>query len=77
MSNETERLAAELESWADDADLHGMHNVPVTPKTLRTVAALLRSQQAAQVCDTTPPEPFRPSIEAAHALRQMAEGLKP
>ena len=27
---------------------------------------------AAQVCDTTPPYPFRPSIEAAHAIRALA-----
>lgn len=38
--------------------------------------AALVLEKAAQVCDVTPPEPFRPSIEAAHALRQMAKGLK-
>lgn len=39
--------------------------------------AALVLKEAAKVCDVTPPEPFRPSIEAAHALRTIAEGLKP
>jgi len=26
-------------------------------------------EACAKVCDTTPPYPFRPSIEAAHAIR--------
>jgi hypothetical protein len=30
-------------------------------------------EAAAKLCDVTPPEPFRPSIEAAHAIRQMAK----
>lgn len=29
-------------------------------------------ERAAKVCDVTPPHPFRPSIEAAHALRAEA-----
>lgn len=28
--------------------------------------------RAAEVCDVTPPSPFRPSIEAAHAIRAEA-----
>lgn len=40
----------------------------------RAFAALLL-EKAAQVCDVTPPEPFRPSIEAAHAIRRMAAGM--
>ena len=27
--------------------------------------------EAAKICDETPPEPFRPSIEAAHAIRKV------
>lgn len=27
-------------------------------------------ERCARICDTTPPFPFRPSIEAAHAIRQ-------
>ena len=28
-------------------------------------------EEAAKVCDVTPPQPFRPSIEAAHAIRAL------
>lgn len=28
-------------------------------------------EEAARVCDATPPHPFRPSIEAAHAIRRL------
>ena len=28
-------------------------------------------REAALICRTTPPEPFRPSIEAAHAIEQL------
>jgi len=30
---------------------------------------LAEREACAKVCDTTPPYPFRPSIEAAHAIR--------
>jgi hypothetical protein len=30
-------------------------------------------EEAAKVCDTTPPYPFRPSIEAAHAIRALKD----
>jgi len=33
--------------------------------------ARLMLEEAAKVCDVTPPQPFRPSIEAAHAIRSM------
>ncbi|MDE2419515.1 MAG: hypothetical protein KGN32_17125 [Burkholderiales bacterium] len=46
----------------------------VSQQHLQRFAALLL-EKAAQVCDVTPPEPFRPSIEAAHAIRQMAAGM--
>ena len=29
------------------------------------------AEECAKVCDVTPPEPFRPSIEAAHAIRSL------
>ena len=32
-------------------------------------AMKLEREACAKVCDTTPPYPFRPSIEAAHAIR--------
>ena len=39
---------------------------------LATFAALVAAAEreaCAKVCDVTPPYPFRPSIEAAHAIR--------
>jgi hypothetical protein len=39
---------------------------------LKAFEALVRADEreaCAKVCDTTPPYPFRPSIEAAHAIR--------
>lgn len=30
-------------------------------------------EACAKLCDVTPPYPFRPSIEAAHAIRQRAQ----
>ena len=30
-------------------------------------------EEAVKVCDVTPPEPFRASIEAAYAIRALAE----
>jgi len=39
---------------------------------LERFAELVRADEreaCAKVCDTTPPYPFRPSIEAAHAIR--------
>jgi hypothetical protein len=39
---------------------------------LERFEALARADEreaCAKVCDTTPPYPFRPSIEAAHAIR--------
>ena len=32
-------------------------------------------EEAAKICDSTPPLPFRPSIEAAWAIRKLGEGL--
>lgn len=32
-------------------------------------------EEAAKICDSTPPHPFRPSIEAAWAIRKLKEGL--
>lgn len=46
------------------------------PADLTRFAALIRAQaldDAARVCDVTPPYPFRPSIEAAHAIRALKD----
>lgn len=37
----------------------------------REIAA--EREACARICDTTPPEPFRPSIEAAHAIRARGQ----
>ena len=42
-------------------------------KFAELIAAAER-EECANICDTTPPYPFRPSIEAAHAIR--ARGSK-
>ena len=47
---------------------------PGVKDALRRHAALVRAKaldEAAAVCDVTPPYPFRPSIEAAHAIRAL------
>ncbi len=36
-------------------------------------AVLAEREACAKVCDTTPPYPFRPSIEAAHAIRARGQ----
>lgn len=46
----------------------------LTPDELSRFAARHRAlvlEEAAKVCDVTPPYPFRPSIEAAHAIRAL------
>jgi hypothetical protein len=40
-----------------------------TADQLREAVAAER-ERCALICDVTPPYPFRPSIEAAHAIRQ-------
>jgi hypothetical protein len=40
---------------------------------LCTLAADSALEAAAKVCDTTPPKPFCPSIQAAHAIRTMKD----
>lgn len=56
------------------------HGYPVGDRVageLERFAALVAAAEreaCARICDTTPPEPFRPSIEAAHAIR--ARGAK-
>lgn len=43
-------------------------------EALVAIATEREREACARICDTTPPEPFRPSIEAAHAIR--ARGAK-
>jgi hypothetical protein len=55
-------------------EVYGEHTFWTEAQLLRlkAFAALVRADEreaCAKVCDTTPPYPFRPSIEAAHAIR--------
>ena len=68
-----------VDQWAaysgtpDDA-VHPMYLAGYRSGYNRGVAAIAEAVKAerercARICDTTPPYPFRPSIEAAHAIR--------
>lgn len=37
--------------------------------------ARLALERAVALCEVTPPYPFRPSIEAAHAIRELLKDL--
>lgn len=48
----------------------------VTLRMLRACwaeAQAVERERCAKVCDVTPPYPFRPSIEAAHAIRALKD----
>ena len=47
-------------------------NLGLVERFAALVAAAEREACAA-ICDTTPPYPFRPSIEAAHAIRARGQ----
>lgn len=59
------RKAAEGRHAVSEGDAHSLRF-----DELERFAALVL-EEAAKVCDTTPPYPFRPSIEAAHAIRSL------
>ena len=42
---------------------------------LAETARQVERERCALVCDVTPPYPFRPSIEAAHAIRTFKDAL--
>lgn len=52
-------------------DCGGNYYEPATVRSLIAAARAQALEDAARVCDVTPPHPFRPSIEAAHAIRAM------
>ena len=48
---------------------------PVQRAAVESLCAIVRAEaleDAAALCDVTPPYPFRASIEAAHAIRYLA-----
>ena len=54
--------------------------IPAQPTALELMREYSNGKQwaleeAAKICDSTPPHPFRPSIEAAWAIRKLGEGL--
>jgi hypothetical protein len=55
------------------------HDVVIAHATAVAAAAVAAEREAcAALCDVTPPYPFRPSIEAAHAIRaRSSEQEKP
>lgn len=60
-----------------EAEAHAAQFLPGVARVVELDdAALVRAQaldEAARVCDVTPPYPFRPSIEAAHAIRALKD----
>jgi len=49
--------------WGGDAEL----------ERFAVLVAAAEREACAKVCDATPPYPFRPSIEAAHAIRARSQ----
>lgn len=70
MTTPTEKMAADLDAWALDAEQHKTEMVPVHRNTLRSAAALLRSQQPGQ--DEREPDPHHLA-----SLLEMAPGMEP
>jgi hypothetical protein len=62
---------------AREAGLFTHKNVqPEIERFANLVAAASEAKEreaCAKLCDTTPPYPFRPSIEAAHAIRARGQ----
>ena len=54
------------------AELYGFAPSRALRELLEAVERMER-EACAKVCDTTPPYPFRPSIEAAHAIRARGQ----
>ena len=62
--------------WRVNAPDGSVHCAGYTADQMRAYGAECRRQaleDAARVCDVTPPYPFRASIEAAHAIRALKE----
>jgi len=65
------RKAADDYAEAQSSDL--LEISEISDERFATLAADRALEAAAVECDVTPPQPFRPSIEAAHAIRAMKE----
>jgi hypothetical protein len=70
-----ELCSVEMPEPTDFCDVPFQHIWGYTADQLRTAvaAAVAKEREAcALICDTTPVQPFRPSIEAAWAIRQRS-----
>lgn len=57
------------ESVFDFGDVDVLENL----KAFAQLVAAHEREECAKVCDVTPGQPFRPSIEAAHAIRARGQ----
>lgn len=60
-----------LQLFTDPENQPTQHGTVTVEYMQREIAA--EREACARICDTTPPEPFRPSIEAAHAIRARGQ----
>lgn len=67
-----------FERWLIEV-LEGRHDYGGIEGALRAAWNLgeaSAAEECARICDVTPPYPFRPSIEAAHAIRARFAGAE-
>jgi hypothetical protein len=69
MTPDIERLAKEAGIDTDGSLWRSGYEDGVHMDVMAKFAALI-AEEAAKVCDTTPPHPFRPSMEAGYVIRQ-------
>ena len=65
------RMAREAGLLAEDEAWVSPHQEAM--ERFATLVAAAEREACAAICDTTPPYPFRPSIEAAHAIRARGQ----
>lgn len=62
---------AMMQLFTDPENQPTQHGTVTVEYMQREIAA--ERKACAAICDTTPPHPFRPSIEAAHAIRARGQ----
>ena len=60
-----------MQLFTDPENQPTQHGTVTVEYMQREIAA--EREACARICDTTPPQPFRPSIEAAHAIRARGQ----
>lgn len=58
-----------------DCDGNGWFLATLSVRAARHEGARLALERAVTLCNATPPYPFRPSLEAAHAIRELLKEL--